>query len=139
MSKQTIYIVSERSFEYNDEIYHLPNDGSGQKSGVPQFAFSTKKAAIIIRDEKNLQWFKEILPNPTDKRGWNQDLSSYSYDSFEVLFDVKQTEKLGVEITEESIKIPENFSEENYIKLMNLCHIDFPWIVSEVEYEEKSI
>lgn len=134
MSK-TIYVVSERSFEYNDEIYHLPGDGSGNKSGIPQIAFNTKEKAFLIRDENNLEWFKEVLPNPTNKRGWNQDLSSYTYDSYDEIFN-DIPDELEVKITKDSIKIPDNFSEENYIKLMNLCNIDLPWIVSEVIYEE---
>ncbi len=128
---KTIYVVSERSFEYNDEIYHLPEDGSGGKSGVSKLAFSSKVFAMVERDKKNLEWFKEV----TSGDRYN-NLSNYTYEKIDSLFD--DVSELGVIIDDDSITIPENFSEENYAKLMNAMtgDIDLPWIVSEVVYSE---
>lgn len=124
-----VYVVSERSFEYNDEYYHLPYDGSGEDCGTAKIVFSDKEKAITLRDQKNLYWLRN-----TDLGQFGEDgLCSLSYKNnklLEVLFD-----KVQIAYDDYEINIPENISDEYCMKILKLIDIA-PWIVSEVEYDE---
>ena len=41
----TLFVVSENSYEYNDEYYSTPDCSSGQEPGIPKGIFQTKAAA----------------------------------------------------------------------------------------------
>lgn len=133
---KTIYVVSERSFEYNDEIYHLPYDGTGENSGQARLAFSIKEKAIEMKNQNNLEWFKDLVTIDKDKYRYN-NINCYTYEPIDTIFDSKLLDSLNVKCDDESLIIPDGFSDENYIKLMNgMDEIPLPWIVSEVVYEE---
>lgn len=53
------YIVVEKSFEYNDEIYHTSYEGDS--GGVPKFSSTDKTKAAEKVKELNLKEFKDIL------------------------------------------------------------------------------
>lgn len=126
---RTIYVVSERSFEYNDEYYHLPYDGSGEKSGQAKLAFSDKDQALSIRDQKNIEWLKG---NDLGQYG-EEGLRSLSYKNSSKLEKLFELLKISHENYE--IIVPHTISNEQAQEIVKLIDIA-PWIVSEVVYKE---
>lgn len=134
MSK-IIYVVSERSFEYNDEIYHFPENGD--ESGVAQFAFSTKKEALLIRDQNNVKWLKELT---TNSNSYRDNLGGYTQDGLNGLQGSQNLsnvfDKYSINYEHYEYNFPSNLSDEAYFEIVKEIGIA-PWIVSEVVYEDK--
>ena len=57
MSK--VYIVMEKSFEYNDEIYYTPESGGGN----PENVFTDKEKAEQFARQKNVEFMKAHNPS----------------------------------------------------------------------------
>lgn len=132
---KTIYVVSERSFEYNDEIYHLPYDGSGENSGKAKLAFTNKDKALSIRDSKNIEWLKNLDNEygglgAYTQEGLNGITNRGDSNRLENLFN-----DLKISYEDYDIIIPKDISDENAFEIIKLLDIA-PWIVSEVIFEE---
>jgi hypothetical protein len=72
------YVILQRGFEYNDEIYSNYESGSG----FPKTIFFTKKAALEQVRKLNIAEFK------------SQNLSDYCYDIEDICDDVEKLEEL---------------------------------------------
>lgn len=75
---ETIYLVMEQGYEYNDEYYTRVDGGS------PKKFFTNKKRAEEAAEAKNLEEFKRLI-----KEGY---IREYSYDGLEGLLSDSATE-----------------------------------------------
>ncbi len=87
MSK--IYVITEASFEYNDEIYYQGESEGGE----PVLAYSTKSAAETALDIKTREWVDGT-------RTRYSGLSDYGYSLDEVVDSDKFSELSGVALEE---------------------------------------
>ncbi len=117
---ETVYVVCERSFQYNDEIYHLPDEA--ENSGVPQKVFKTLKQAEEVKLHNNIEWLK------------NTELNSYTYSQGEELFGYKSAKEIMQKL---DIHIDTKMSKLDNNKLIEiLSHIKIaPWIICKVELQ----
>jgi hypothetical protein len=84
-----IYVITELSFEYNDEIYYTGE----AEGGEPVEAYSSKESADKACNLKTKDWVELLL---TDSR--YDDISSYAYNLDSLLDVYKFSDLTGVEI-----------------------------------------
>lgn len=87
MSK--IYVITEASFEYNDEIYYQGESEGGE----PVLAYSTREVAEKALDIKTREWVDGT-------RTRYSSLSDYGYEVDEVVDPEKFSELSGVALEE---------------------------------------
>lgn len=106
------YVIFERGFEYNDEIYSEPDSGGG----TPKKVFFSKKEAI---DEVNRL-------NASELKGCC--LSNYAYDLSDIC-DISKLqsayEKFDWKFDDEYLEIPSNATSEQIDEIAKYIDIDF--------------
>jgi hypothetical protein len=119
------YVVLQKGFEYNDEIYSAYESGHG----YPTRIFFTKEAAEDHMSELNIKEFKDT------------NITQYSYEIKDVVNDVESLEKLIENLNQKYGKIeskerwdrPDQYrlhpnatleESKEYIKLMDLSFFE---------------
>jgi hypothetical protein len=131
------YVILQRGFEYNDEIYSNQEPGSG----FPKTIFFTKKTALDQVRKLNIAEFK------------SQNLSDYCYDIEDICDDVEKLEELLKTFKKKYGECPApnsvwerkpdewrlhpNVSDEEAIQYSNLINLEFFEIVeTEVDVQD---
>ena len=131
------YVILQRGFEYNDEIYSSQESGSG----FPKTIFFTEKTALEQVRKLNIAEFK------------SQNLSDYCYDIEDICDDVEKLEELVKSLKEKYGECPQpnsiwerkpdewslhpNVTDEEAIQYSELINLEFFEIVeTEVDVQD---
>lgn len=133
---ETIYLVMEQGFDYNDE-YYFRTEG-----GHPTNFFTNKKKAEEACDKKNLAEFKRIV-NSNEIREYTsdgfdglisedtvEDELNFEEGIFKTLFGMTAWEwwKNDCYVGEDTFKVEP--TEEQWLRLMKCFNLDFYSVVT---------
>ncbi len=130
------FVVLEKGYEYNDEIYHEPESGGG----APIKIYLKREDANEYLIEKNIQAYKE------------NDISQYSYDVKDCLsVDFEKFSNLIERLNEKYGKVKGRYGRgdieyilhkdanlEESMEYNSMVNIDF-YSISEVEIDTQSL
>lgn len=104
------WIVMERNYEYNDEIFCGPDD---DEVGIPRRSFPDRKGAQDACLELNINWIKNIEPN------------CYYYSERDFFCDPElAAQLLEVKDLSDSITVPTSLEKSEYEKLIDCIYPD---------------
>jgi len=119
------YVVIERGYEYNDEIYHQPE--TDDDCGKPEHVYFDQKKALDVAQKLNSKFFSGLR------------LCEYCYGIDEILVDEdeetcqKLSEIIGKPLTKdelEEFEVPENLTEKQLEEISKLFNLEFYSVVA---------
>lgn len=119
----TVFVITEVNWSYNDEYSYSEGD-----AGRPVLAFTTKEAAILECERKNISAIRndDNLCNYQSNDGWEALAGSEGIEELKAFCTL-----IGCEVDEGSLRIPAAVSFENCQKLLKKICLRF-YEVSEI-------
>jgi hypothetical protein len=125
MKKLTAYVVFEKGYEYNDEIYHLPDVSGGDP----------KRVTFSKEDAKNLI---TVLSRDSFR---GLDIGNYTYDLKDVVDEISLKEIFKInkwKWDEDNLTVPEKATDEQIDEVMKFIDLQF-YDFQEVEMDIASM